>query len=105
MLIQINTDKNIEGTTEMISHFSELIQHQLERFDEHITRVVVFLSDENGSREAGNDKKCVLEVRPKGQDPIVLTTVTDAIHQSVKTAAEKMFLTLEKSMAKKRVQG
>ncbi|MEX1202570.1 MAG: HPF/RaiA family ribosome-associated protein [Ferruginibacter sp.] len=105
MLIQINTDKNIEGTTEMISHFTTLIQDQLQRFDEHITRIVVFLSDENASREAGNDKKCILEARPKGKDPIVVTTVTDTIHQSVKIASEKMFLTLEKSLEKRRVQG
>lgn len=65
----------------------------------------VFLSDENGSREAGNYKKYVLEVRPKGQDPIVVPIVTDTIHQSVKAAAEKMFSTLEKSLDKKRVQG
>lgn len=105
MLIQINTDKNIDGTAEMIHHFTTLLQNQLARFDENITRVVVFLSDENASREAGNDKKCILEVRPKGQDPLVVTTVTDSIHQSVKSAAEKMFLTLEKVAQKKRVQG
>jgi len=105
MLIQINTDKNIEGTTELITHFTSLLQDHLQRFDEYLTRVEVFLSDENASREAGNDKKCILEVRPKGQDPIVVTAVTDNLYLSVKTAAEKMFLTLEKSVSKKRVQG
>lgn len=105
MLIQINTDKNIEGTTELVAHFSGLLQEKLQRFDEYLTRLEVHLSDENAGREAGDDKRCVLEARIKAADPIVVTTQTDSLHKSVKSAAEKMFLTLEKSLEKKRVQG
>lgn len=105
MLIQVNTDRNIEGSTEMIAHFSELLKDQLGRFEEYITRLEVHLSDENAKRDAGDDKKCVLEAKLKGKDPVVVTTIEATIHKSVKSAAEKMFLTLEKSLQKKRVQG
>jgi hypothetical protein len=105
MLIQINTDRNIEGSTELIAHFSSLLKEQLGRFEEHITRLEVHLSDENAQREAGNDKKCVLEAKIKGKDPVVITTLEDTIHKSVKIAAEKMFLTLDKSIQKQRAQG
>lgn len=104
MLIQINTDKNIEGTAEMIAHFSSLLKESLNRFDDQVTRLEVHLSDENGKKDAGDDKKCVLEARLKGVNPVVVTTIGATLHQSVKTAADKMYLTLEKSLEKKRVQ-
>ncbi len=105
MLIQVNTDRNIEGSTEMIAHFSELLKTQLSRFEEYITRLELHLSDENASKDAGDDKKAVLEAKIKGGAPVVITTLESTIHKSVKSAAEKMFLTLEKNLQKKRVQG
>lgn len=104
MLIQINTDKNIEGSVETITHFTEVLKNSLGRFDEEVTRLEVFLSDENGNRNAGDDKKCVLEARLKGANPVVVTTISATLHQAVKTASDKMFLTLEKQLEKKRVQ-
>lgn len=104
MLIQINTDKNINGTQELIAHLSEVLKDNLGRFDEHVTRLEVHVSDENGSKDIGNDKKCVLEARLKGADPIVVSTVADTPHIAVKAAAEKMLHLLEKTFEKKRVQ-
>ncbi|RYY50993.1 MAG: HPF/RaiA family ribosome-associated protein [Chitinophagaceae bacterium] len=104
MLIQINTDKNIDGTVELIAHFTQVLNDSLGRFDEEVTRLEVFLSDENASRNAGDDKKCVLEARLKGTNPVVITTIAGTLHQAVKTASDKMFLTLEKHLEKKRVQ-
>lgn len=104
MLIQINTDKNIEGTAEMIAHFTGLLKENLDRFDDQVTRLEVHLSDENGKKDAGDDKKCVLEARQKGVDPVVVTSIGATLHQSVKAAADKMYVLLEKSLEKKRVQ-
>ncbi|MFT3980028.1 MAG: HPF/RaiA family ribosome-associated protein [Ferruginibacter sp.] len=104
MLIQINTDRNIESSAALIAHFSELIKETLTRYDEHITRVEAHLSDENGSKDNGADKKCVLETKIKGGSPIVVTTVESTPHIAVKSAAEKVAALLEKSLEKKRVQ-
>ncbi len=105
MLIQINTDKNIEGTKEMIAHFSGVLQEQLGRFDEEVTRLEVHLSDENADKDKGDDKRCALEARLNGADPLFVDTVSDSLHKSVKSASEKMFLLLDKMLEKRRVQG
>ena len=104
MLIQITTDKNIEGSEASIARFTTLIEEKLERFDEHITRVIAHLSDDNAAREAGDDKRCVLEASLKGTSPLVVTVIGPTPHQSVKTAAEKLSSLLEKSLEKRRVQ-
>lgn len=104
MLIQVNTDKHIDSGAAAIAHFSEVIKEELSRYDEHITRVEAHLSDENGSKNAGDDKKCVLEAKVKGSNPIVVTVVDATVHQSVKSAAEKVATLLEKTLEKRRVQ-
>ena len=104
MLIQVNTDKHIEGSAALIAHFSGVIKEELDRYDEHLTRVDAHLSDENGSKNSGDDKKCVLEAKVKGSNPIVVTVVEATMHQSVKTAAEKVAALLEKTLEKRRVQ-
>ena len=104
MLIQITTDKNIEGTEATHAHYSGIINDELERFDEHITRVIAHLSDENAGKTAGDDQRCVMEASMKGTGPVVVTVVGPTMHQSVKAAAEKVAALLEKTMEKRRVQ-
>ncbi len=104
MLIQINTDKNIEATEATIAHFSQLVKDELARYEEYITRVDAHLSDENGSKSKGDDQKCVLEAKIKGGNPIVVTVVEATLHQSVKYAAEKVAAQIEKTLEKRRVQ-
>ena len=41
----------------------------LTRFAEKLTRVEVYLSDVNGHK-GGVDKRCLLEARPRGQQPV-----------------------------------
>ena len=104
MLIQINTDKHVEGTEAKIAHFSQLIKDELDRHNEYITRVDAHLSDENGSKTNGDDQKCVLEAKMKGANPLVVTVVEATMHQAVKTAVEKIASLLEKTLEKRRVQ-
>ena len=103
MLIQINTDKNIEGGEGLIAHFTETLNNTLDRFDEQITRLEVHLSDENGKKEVGDDKKCVLEARIKGLNPIAVTSHAATLHQAVKAASEKLISSLEKAIGHQRV--
>ena len=73
MEILINTDNNIDGTAEMIAYFKTNIENDLDRFSEHLTRIEVKISDENGEKSVGNDKRCVMEARLKGMEPVSYT--------------------------------
>ena len=77
MLVQIHTDKNIEGGSRFSEFFSNEIKNELARFDEIVTRIEVHVSDENGNKSTPNDKKCVIEAKveknnrlPLPQQPI-----------------------------------
>jgi hypothetical protein len=71
--IQLNTDKNITGDERLESYLSSLIENELSRFSDHITRIEIHLADENGPKNGENDKRCALEARIEGRQPIAVT--------------------------------
>lgn len=63
MTIQFNADNNLTVHEDFREKLKVTIQSKLDRFSENITRVEVHLSDDNGSKNGQDDKKCLLEVR------------------------------------------
>jgi len=89
MKIQINTDNNIEGSEELTQQTQAVVESALERFAEHITRVEVHLSDENGDK-GGTDKRCVMEARLEGMQPVAVTDQAENMEQAINGAADKL---------------
>jgi len=48
MIIQVNTDHNIEGSAELNTYIETSLSEVFERFKVAITRIEVHLGDENG---------------------------------------------------------
>lgn len=99
MTIQINTDKNIEGNAKFTAYFRSLIEQELGRY-ENITRVELHLSDENGSKEGKADKRCLLEARLEGKQPIAVTMVAGTNEKAVDGALNKLKASLETILGK-----
>lgn len=102
MLVQINTDKNIEGYSRMNDFFSEEVKKELARFDEKVTRVEVHLGDENSTKFGKNDKRCTIEVRVEKKNPIAVTTHSDTIEKSFFEGIEKIKRSLDSTLEKMR---
>jgi len=94
MQIQINTDKNVSLSQEHRDSLRVLISKDLSRYEDHITRVEVHLSDENGSKDGQNDKRCMIEARPEGMQPIAVTENADSYEKAVTGAVQKLISTL-----------
>lgn len=90
MQIQINTDKNIEGSKNFSDQVKTMIEGVLSRFSEHVTRIEVHISDENSSKSSMNDKRCVMEARLEGQQPIAVTHQAADLDLAVQGAAGKL---------------
>ncbi len=99
MTIQINTDKNIEGNEKFTDYFTSLIEEELGRYHS-ITRIEVHLSDENGSKEGQGDKRCLLEARMEGKQPIAVTNLAETNEQAVDGAIDKLKSSLETMLGK-----
>lgn len=95
MKIQFNTDKTINGDERNQNHFTSLIAEGLKRFQSHITRIEVHLSDENGKKEGLNDILCLLEARIEGRQPIAVSCQANTIELAVSGAVHKLKNSLE----------
>lgn len=100
MQIQVNTDKNIEGSARMSAYFSETLQDALGRFEDLITTVQVHLSDENAEKEGSNDKRCLLEARVKGMKPVVVSHNAENIDFAFSGAIDKLTKSLDSTIGK-----
>lgn len=100
MLIQVNTDHNIKGSEELTGYVRSTIEASLGRFGEHITRVEVHLSDDNGDKSHGDDKRCLIEARPAGMQPIVATHVGATIDEALEGAADRLERLLNDTFSK-----
>ena len=95
MQIQINSDKNVTLHAKLSNFVESELHRVLHRFDRQLTRVEVHLSDGNGPKTGPQDKRCKLEVRPRGLQPLVVTGESHDLQLSISGAAEKMKRHLE----------
>ncbi|HWV08643.1 MAG TPA: HPF/RaiA family ribosome-associated protein [Pseudomonas sp.] len=89
MQVQVNSN-HIEGSARLQEWVGSVVSDQLDRFDEFPTRVEVHLSDENGDKAGGDDKRCQIEARPKGHQSLSVTHKAASLDLAVDGAAEKM---------------
>jgi hypothetical protein len=91
MLIQINTDSNIEADEALAKQAKALLRGTLEHFGEQLTRVEVHLSDQSSDKKSGtDDKRCLLEARLAGLQPIAASHQAATLEQAIVGAAEKL---------------
>ena len=95
MTIQIHTDNHIQGRQDVAQSIQALIETGLGHFREFITRVDAYLSDENGSK-GGIDKRCLIEVNPRGASPMAAHFTADNVRAAVDGAVAKLGVMLEK---------
>lgn len=96
MQIQFNTGKNVIVSEGLIASSTSLISAELSRYSHKITRVEVHLSDEDGNKDGFNDKRCIVEARLAGMNPIAVTNEANSHEQAFFGAIDKMKTSLEK---------
>lgn len=90
MQIQFNTDSTIEGHERLQTYFTEELEKSLSRFGDKITRVEVHLGDENKDKFGVDDKRCLIEVRLAGLNPLAVTHNADTIEKAFSGATDKI---------------
>jgi len=104
MQIQINTDHNIEGHEALAVQVRGAVESALSRISDHITRVEVHLSDESshksGEKSRQNDKRCMIEARLEGLQPIAVTHQAATLDQAVDGAAGKLVRLIESTLGR-----
>lgn len=100
MQIQINTDHSIKGHETMAKTMSDIVEKSLSRVSEHLTRVEVHLSDENGRKSGPDDKRCTLEARLENHQPISVSNHSDSLEQAVRGACKKLLRLIDSTLGR-----
>ena len=101
MKVQLNTDKNIDGTQGLARSVEARLNSALERFEGQITRVEVHLSDNNGAKAGRDDKRCMIEARLAGLDPLVASHEAPTVDLAIDGGVHKITKIVETAMAKR----
>jgi ribosomal subunit interface protein len=102
MKVQINTDKNVEGSDRLDVYFSSEIERVLSRFNDKITRIEVHFGDENSAKTGFGDKRCLIEARPANMQPIAVTEHADSIEKAFNGALDKIKKVLNTTFEKQK---
>lgn len=100
MQIQINSDNNIVGTSELSAKIEQKLRQTLKHLAKEITRIEVHLNDVNSIKGGADDKKCLLEARIAGMNPIFTEHYADTIDQAVNGAADQLARALRSALEK-----
>lgn len=100
MQIQINTDHNIHGGEDLSRRVHQIIEDSVAHLSERITRIEAHLSDENSGKHGPNDKRCMLEARVAGLDPIAVTHQASSMQIAIQGATDKLEKALERTLGR-----
>jgi len=102
MQIQVNANDHVSGSDSVAERVKAEIEAELDRFADQITRVEVHLSDTNKAKAGENDKRCLMEVRLTGRQPIAVTNFASTVAEAYTGAVQKVVNHLETTLGRLR---
>jgi hypothetical protein len=102
MQIQLNTDDHVQGTDSLAEWAGRELRDKLTRFRDQVTRVEVHLSDVNATRAGNADKRCKLEARLSGRQPVTVSHDAGKVADALQGAAAKLVRALDTALGRAR---
>jgi hypothetical protein len=95
MQVLLNSDHSAGNFASLSTHVTAVVDEALVHHHDHITRVEVHLGDENGDKPGPGDKRCMMEARLDGRQPIAVTHHADTIESALHGAARSLAKAIE----------
>jgi hypothetical protein len=90
MKIQVNSDNTIAVDASLIRFVEGQVRRVLGRFSIRLTRVEIHLSDVDNTKRGQPDKRCLIEARPAGTQPLSTRAQATNLEYAVSRALGKM---------------
>ncbi len=100
MQVQVHTDDKIQGGESLAQWVQQETQERMARFREYVTRIEVFLTDEDAGKSGANDKRCRLEARPAGRQPVTVTADADKVADAFTGAIDKLIRAIDNDLGR-----
>ena len=100
MQIQVNSGNALPVDDELIRTAEEIARKNLGRFEERLTRLEIHVNDLNSHKGGSQDKRCQIEARPAGLDPVSVSHDADSVDAAIRGAAQKLERLLESTFGR-----
>jgi len=100
MIIQLNTDNNIQYSADLENFISEHLKNGLKQHVDRISRAEVHLSDQNADKGGADDILCKIEVRVEGMDPMLADSKDENKEKAIDSAVSKVKARLDTALGK-----
>ncbi len=104
MKIQFNTENFVSGGEEFREELTSMISDKLKRFNKYVSRLEVHLSDENSTKSGPKDKRCLIEARMEGKQPVAVTGQAETYIEATAIATGKVKAALDSMIGKMKDQ-
>lgn len=89
MQIQIRWSE-VESSDALTAHVEKEVHHALRHCEDDFTRVDVHIHDDNAEKSGSNDKRCKIEARPRGADPLIVEGTGDDVYKTITSTSKKL---------------
>lgn len=100
MQVQVNTGNGIENKETLERWADGFLNESLARFRQEITRVEVQLTDENSGKKGAADKRCMLEARLNGHEPLAVNHHGETQDEAFRGATQRLIRLIEHTLGK-----
>lgn len=100
MQVLVHTDHHIRGRENLIRDIEAQVTETLERFSDRVSRVELYVADENAQKAGSNDIRCTIEARVSGIAHLAVNEKTDQLETAVAGALGKLETALEREFGR-----
>jgi ribosome-associated translation inhibitor RaiA len=100
MQVQVHTDDHIHGGESLAQWVQDEATSRLARFRDNITRLEVFLTDLDAGKSGANDKRCRVEARVAGRQPVTVTADASKMATAFIDSVEKLMRALDADLGR-----
>ena len=100
MQIQINSDSHIVGSDELSAELEADLQQAFRRYGDQLTRLEVHVGDVNSRKSGERDKRCLIEARMAGMEPIAASEEAATLDMAFHAAVKKLEAALDHALGK-----
>lgn len=100
MQVQVHTDDHIQGGESLARWVQDEAGTRLARFRDQVTRLEVHLTDVDAGKSGAGDKRCVVEARPAGRQPIAVNAEADKVADAFTSAVDKLVRALDNDLGR-----
>jgi ribosome-associated translation inhibitor RaiA len=100
MHVEVNTDNHITGSDQLSRQVESEVEGAVGRFGDQVIRVIVQLNDTNGHKSGDHDKRCLMEARIAGHQPVAVSHEAATLDDAIAAAADKLERSLDHILGK-----